>query len=58
MEPIVNRVAESEIEVYNLEALWDDRPVVEFDLTPFLVHGLILREREFRDQAKAHDWSA
>jgi hypothetical protein len=57
MEPIVNRVAESEIEVYNLEALWDGRPVVEFDLAPFLVEGLILREKPFREHVKAHDWA-
>ncbi|WP_456429941.1 DUF2480 family protein [Rhodocaloribacter sp.] len=57
MEPIINRVAESDIEVYNLEALWDGAPVVELDLEPFLVQGLVLREREFRAHVKAHDWS-
>ncbi len=57
MEPILNRVAESDIEVYNLEALWDGAPVVELDLEPFLVQGLVLREREFRAHVKAHDWS-
>ena len=56
MEPIINRVAESDIEVYNLEALWDGREVEEFDLAPFLMEGLILREAQFRDQVKAHDW--
>ncbi len=58
MEPIVNRVAESEILVYNLEALWDGQPVVELDLAPFLYKGLVLREKEFREQMKAHDWKA
>lgn len=57
MEPIVNRVAESDIEVYNLDALWDGAPVVEFDVEPFLVEGLILREKVFRDHVKAHDWT-
>ena len=57
MEPIINRVAESEIEVYNLDALWDGRRVVEFDLEPFLVEGLILREKVFREHVKAHDWA-
>lgn len=57
MEPIVNRVAESDIVVYNLEALWDGKPVVEFDLAPLLVEGLVLREKPFRDAVKAHDWS-
>lgn len=57
MEPIVNRVAESEIIVYSLEDLWDEKPVVELDLAPFLYRGLILREKEFREQVKEHDWS-
>nr|WP_243665303.1 DUF2480 family protein [Rhodothermus marinus] len=39
MEPIVNRVAQSDIVVYNLEALWDERPIVELDLAPFLEEG-------------------
>ncbi len=53
---IVNRVAESDIVVYNLEDLWDGKPVVEFDLAPFLVEGLVLREKPFRESVKAHDW--
>jgi len=57
MEPIVNRVAESEIEVYNLDALWDGAPVVELDIEPFLVEGLILREKVFREHVQAHDWA-
>ncbi len=57
MEPLINRVAQSDIEVYNLEALWDDHPVVEFDLAPFLVHGLVLREQVFREHVKTHDWT-
>jgi hypothetical protein len=56
MEPIVNRVAESDILVYNLEELWDGKPVVEFDLAPHLVEGLVLREKPFREAMKTHDW--
>jgi len=56
MEPIVNRVAESDIVVYNLEELWDGKPVVEFDLAPHLVEGLVLREKPFREAMKAYDW--
>lgn len=57
MEPIVNRVAQSDIVVYNLEALWDELPIVELDLAPFLEEGLILREKPFRHQVQAHNWS-
>ena len=55
---LVNRVAESDIETFNLEALWDGKPVLGFDLAPLLVEGLVLRERPFREALKAHDWSA
>ena len=58
MEPIVNRVAESAIEVYDLESLWADRALAEFDLAPFLFGGMILKEKDFRESMKTHDWSA
>jgi hypothetical protein len=56
VEPIRNAVAESDIVVYNLEELWDGREVVELDLAPFLVEGLVLREVPFREAVKEHDW--
>ncbi len=57
MESIENRVADSEIQVFNLADLWDDRPVTELDISSFLVEGLMLKEKEFREAVKAHDWS-
>lgn len=57
MEPIINRVAESDIQIFNLEELWDGAPVRELDLEPFLVEGLVLREREFRQRVKEYEWS-
>ncbi len=57
MEPITNRVAESDLEVYNLETLWDGAEVVELDLEPFLYEGLILKEKLFRERVQAHDWA-
>lgn len=58
MEPITNRVAESEIAVFNLDNLWDDRPVTEVDIEPFLVKGLMLKEKPFREHVRDHDWDA
>jgi len=57
MEPITNRVAESEIAVFNLDNLWDDRTVAELDISPFLVKGLMLKEQPFRESVREHDWS-
>jgi len=58
MEPIVNKVAESAIEVFDLESLWDGREVVVLDMKPFLYEGLILREKPFRAMVREYDWSA
>lgn len=55
---IVNRVAESDIETFDLAALWDGAEIAEFDLAPLLYRGLVLREKEFREAVKTHDWSA
>ena len=54
---LTNRVAESEITVYNLADLWDDAPVDELDIEPFLVQGLMLKEEPFREDVKAYDFS-
>lgn len=56
MAPIVNKVAQSPIEVFNLEDLWDDRKVAVFDISAFLEHGLILREKPFRAAVLEHNW--
>ncbi len=56
-ENIVNRVAQSDLVVFNLEDLWDHRPVVEFDLAPFLFREIVLREKDFRASMKAFDWA-
>ena len=58
MESLENRVADSEIQVFNLADLWDDRPVTEFDISQFLVEGLMLKEKDFREGVKEYDWSA
>lgn len=55
---IVNRVAQSAIDTFDLEDLWDGGEIVEFDVAPFLFKGLIVRERDFRESVKQHDWSA
>ena len=54
---IKNRVAESAIETLDLAALAPAEDVVAFDLAPFLYRGLVLREREFRQALKDHDWA-
>jgi uncharacterized protein DUF2480 len=57
MEPIVNRVANSGIQVLDLAGLAQPAPIQILDLQPFLHAGLILREKPFRQAVKAFDWS-
>jgi len=58
MEPITNRVAQGNIEVYDLSSHWDGQPLSEVDIEPFLYKGLMLREKEFRAAVKAYDLAA
>ncbi len=55
---IVNKVAESDIRVFNLESLWDKRSVVELDIAEWLFKGLVLKEKDFRAHVKSQDWEA
>ncbi len=57
MDTLENSVADSEIQVFNLADLWDDRSVTEVDISQFLVEGLMLKEKEFRDGVSEYDWT-
>ncbi len=57
MDEIVNKVAQSGIVTIDLEEFYDDVPRVEFDIKPWLFQELILKEKDFREHIKAHDWS-
>lgn len=54
---MINRVAQSSLITLNLEEYFPKEPVVHFDLKDYLFQGLILREKEYREQLKAYDWS-
>ena len=54
---IVNKVADSEIEVLNLAEFHEGLEEVEFDLFDFLFEGLILREKDFRLALKEIEWT-
>jgi Protein of unknown function (DUF2480) len=57
MEPIRNRVEESDLMVLDLEKLWAEREVVSLDVASFLDRGLVLREKDFRKSMDEHDWT-
>lgn len=54
---IVNRVATSGIVSLDLEELYHPGERVIFDIKDQLFQGLILREKDFREFLKNHDWS-
>jgi hypothetical protein len=58
MEPLfVNRVANSGLVTLNLEEYIHPGERVVYDIKDNLFHGLILREKDFREFIKMHDWS-
>ena len=54
---LVNRVAESGIITINLEDYFPKFAFKIFDIKDFLFHGLILKEKDFRESLKNMDWS-
>lgn len=54
---MVNRVANSGLVTIDLETFYPEGDLVAFDLKDYLFHGLILKEKDFRDALKDHDWS-
>lgn len=54
---IRNKVAESPLITFNLEELYQVGERKTFDLKDFLFEGLILREKDYRQQLKDFDWS-
>lgn len=57
-ETIVNKVASSGLITLNLEEYLHTGDRVVYDIKDNLFHGLILREKDFREFVKTHDWQA
>ncbi|MDI9319111.1 MAG: DUF2480 family protein [Phycisphaerales bacterium] len=58
METFVNKVAESGILTLDLtHYLPEQHTLASFDLKPFLFREMILREKDYREALKIHDWS-
>lgn len=57
MEEILNRVANSKLMILDLEDYYPAGPRVLFDIKEWLLEGLVLREKDFRESAKTHNWS-
>ncbi len=55
-ENIVNKVAASGLITFNLEDYLEKGERVLYDIKDNLFHGLMLKEKDFRDFVKEHDW--
>lgn len=56
-DEIINKVANSGLINIDLEDFYPKVVLMEFDLKPFLWQELILKEKDFREQLKQHDWA-
>lgn len=56
-DEIVNKVANSGIVTVDLEELYPNGERILFDIKPLLFQELILKEKDFREFIKNHDWS-
>ncbi|TDE13905.1 DUF2480 family protein [Dyadobacter psychrotolerans] len=56
-EEIINRVATSGIISLDLEELYHPGERIVYDMKDNLFQGMILREKDFREFLKVHDWS-
>ena len=54
---IINKVDQSGLLQIDLEDLYMPGERVEVDLKPWLFQELILKEKDFRESVKAHDWT-
>lgn len=54
---IINRVANSKLITFNLEDFYPEGERVSIDISQWLMEGIVLREKDFRNDIKAHDWS-
>lgn len=54
---IINRVANSKLITIDLEEFYPEGKRIVFDIKDWLYEGLILKEKDFREFVKNHDWT-
>jgi hypothetical protein len=57
MEEIINKVAQSRLEVFDLEDYYPKGNRVALDISQWLEEGFLLREKSFRESLKQFDWT-
>ena len=57
MDEIINKVANSSLEVFDLEEFYPSGIRTQIDISQWLSDGFILKEKDFREHLKQHDWT-
>jgi hypothetical protein len=57
MDEIINRVANSALEVFDLEDYYPIGTRTQIDIAQWLLEGFLLKEKGFRETLKNHDWT-
>jgi len=57
MEEIINKVANSALEVFDLEDYYPVGVRVQIDISKWLFNGFLLKEKDFREQLNNQVWS-
>lgn len=57
-EIIINKVAQSSLETIDLEKFYPEGETIVFDMKDHLFMGLILKEKDYRENLKKKDWPA
>ena len=56
MDEIINKVANSVLEVFDLEDYYPTGTQTQIDISQWLLEGFLLKEKDFRESLKNHDW--
>lgn len=56
-EEIINKVANSVLEIFDLEDYYPNGVRTQIDISQWLYEGFLLKEKDFREALKNFDWS-
>ena len=56
MDEIINKLANSTLEVFDLEDYYPIGIRTQIDISQWLFEGFLLKEKDFREALKTHDW--
>lgn len=56
-DEIINKVANSILEVFDLEDYYQNGIRTQIDISQWLYEGFLLKEKDFREALKNHDWT-